>query len=93
MEKREVKVILAGRVFTIVTSEDEEILREGEKLVNKKWNEAADKLGSVDSLSRLLLIFFDLAIEYIREKEKNRDIFLLEQKAASLLGSEESRGS
>ncbi len=85
MEKREVKIAIAGKVFTIFTMEDEEIIRKGERLVNNKWNESLEKLSNVDSLSRLLLMFFDLAVEYVKEREKNREIFLLEERASKLL--------
>ncbi len=87
MDKREVRIAIGGKVFTIFTDESEDIVREGEKLANKKWNESMEKFSNVDSLSRLLLMMFDLAVEVIKEKEKNKEITALEKRAEEILRS------
>ncbi|GEM_PF-3910913 len=92
MEEREVKVVIGGKVFTILTSESEEVIRAGERLINERWKELAGKLENLDSFSRWLLLSFDLAVDLVKAEKLQENLKLLGNRASEVLERFGERG-
>jgi len=66
--KKEVKLLIAGKSLLVVTDE-EDIVKEAEVLINSKWMEVDNSLDEVDAFKKLYLIMLDIAIDYIKLKK------------------------